>query len=201
MYHLSPFTYLIEALLGQGTIVLSLQRFRAPQLTILLLAVGRQLINCAEKELSTLQPPAGQSCGAFMAEYITNRGGYLTNPNDLSNCRFCSSRTTDQWMEPSFNIFYSHHWRDFGIFCAYILFNVRCRSLSCINRCPNLFLSTTDLPCLFPYIFCSGSVPQETGLLVEEGHDPCQQVQEIFIISLSSILLNLSPVYNHNSRI
>jgi hypothetical protein len=34
MYHLSPFTYLIEALLGQGMIVLSLQIFPAVQLTI-----------------------------------------------------------------------------------------------------------------------------------------------------------------------
>jgi len=88
-------------------------------------AIGRQLIDCSETELATLQPPAGESCGTFMAQFISNRGGYLTNPDDVSNCRFCSSRTTDQWMEPSFNIFYSHHWRDFGLFCAYILFNVR----------------------------------------------------------------------------
>ena len=101
-------------------------------------AVGRQLINCAEKELVTLQPPTGESCSTFMAQFISNRGGYLMNPDDVSNCRFCSSRTTDQWMEPSFNIFYSHHWRDFGLFCAYILFNVS-RSLSCINGPSNFF--------------------------------------------------------------
>lgn len=87
-------------------------------------AIGRQHINCAEKELVTLEPPSGQTCGGFMAQYITNRGGYLTNSDATSNCHFCSSRTTDQWMGPSFNIFYAHHWRDFGFFCAYIIFNV-----------------------------------------------------------------------------
>ncbi|KAF8179876.1 pleiotropic drug resistance ABC transporter [Pholiota molesta] len=104
MYHLSPYTYLIQALLGQ--------------------VIGRQPINCADKELVTLEPPSGQTCGGYMAQYITNRGGYLTNSDATSHCRFCSSRTTDQWMGPSFNIFYDHHWRDFGFFCAYIIFNI-----------------------------------------------------------------------------
>ncbi|KAF9484262.1 pleiotropic drug resistance ABC transporter [Pholiota conissans] len=104
MYHLSPFTYLIEGLLGQ--------------------AIGHQLIECAQKELVTVEPPSGQTCTAFMANYIALRGGYLANPDASSGCQFCSIRTTDQWMEPSFNIFYSHHWRDFGLFCAYIIFNI-----------------------------------------------------------------------------
>jgi ABC-type multidrug transport system permease subunit len=88
------------------------------------IVIGRQPINCADKELVTLEPPSGQTCGGYMAQYITNRGGYLTNSDATSHCRFCSSRTTDQWMGPSFNIFYDHHWRDFGFFCAYIIFNV-----------------------------------------------------------------------------
>ncbi|KAF8905939.1 pleiotropic drug resistance ABC transporter [Gymnopilus junonius] len=91
MYHLSPYRYLIEALLGQ--------------------AIGRQLITCAEKELQTLQPPSGQTCGTFMSEFISSNG----------------VRTTDQWMGPTFNVFYHLHWRDFGIFCGYIVFNVSSR--------------------------------------------------------------------------
>ncbi|KAF9484261.1 pleiotropic drug resistance ABC transporter [Pholiota conissans] len=104
MYHLSPFTYLIEALLGQ--------------------AIGKQLIECAPQELATLQPPSGLTCGNFMTEFIAIFGGYLTNPDATLGCHFCSVRTTDQWMGPSFNIFYSNHWRDFGFFWAYIVFNI-----------------------------------------------------------------------------
>ena len=122
MYRLSPYTYLIEALLGQGVFI-SLNR-RLCVIQLLSLAIGHQLINCADKELVTVEPPSGQTCGEFMAGYILSSGGYLTNPDASAACRFCSSRTTDQWMGPKFNIFYSHHWRNFGLFCAYILFNV-----------------------------------------------------------------------------
>ena len=88
------------------------------------LAIGHQLINCSDKELVTLEPPTGQTCGEFMARYISSRGGYLTNPDASTTCHFCSSRTTDEWMGPTFNIFYQNHWRDFGLFCVYIIFNV-----------------------------------------------------------------------------
>lgn len=87
-------------------------------------AIGHQEINCAEKELSKLEPPSGVSCGTYLASYISNKGGYLTNPAATSACEYCSSRTTDEFYGPTFNISYSHHWRDLGIFCAYIVFNV-----------------------------------------------------------------------------
>ncbi|KAF9445670.1 pleiotropic drug resistance ABC transporter [Macrolepiota fuliginosa MF-IS2] len=103
MYHLSPFTYLVEALLGQ--------------------AIGHMEINCAPKEFVTVEPPSGQSCGAFLREYISRVGGYVTNPGATGACQFCSVRTTDEWMGPTFNIFWKHHWRDFGIFWGYIIFN------------------------------------------------------------------------------
>ncbi|KAH6877437.1 pleiotropic drug resistance ABC transporter [Coprinopsis sp. MPI-PUGE-AT-0042] len=104
MYHLSPYTYLIEAMVGQ--------------------AVGRQPINCSSTELVTLEPPGGQTCGGYLNPYISRAGGYLTNPDASTGCLFCPSRTTDEWLGPTFNIFYERHWRDFGLFCAYIVFNV-----------------------------------------------------------------------------
>lgn len=104
MYRLSPYTYLIEAIVGQ--------------------AVGRQPIICSDTELVTLDPPAGQTCSGFLDPYIARAGGYLTNPDASTGCLFCSSRTTDQWLGPTFNIYYERHWRDFGLFCAYIVFNV-----------------------------------------------------------------------------
>ena len=108
MYRLSPFTYLIEAMLGQ--------------------AIGHSEITCAAKELVTIEPPSGQTCAQYMGNFIQVAGEYLTNENDTSACHYCASRTTDAFLEESFNIYYSHHWRDFGIFCAYIIFNVSCLS-------------------------------------------------------------------------
>ncbi|KAJ6624079.1 ABC-2 type transporter-domain-containing protein [Mycena sp. CBHHK59/15] len=91
MYHVSPFTYLTEGLLGQA---------------------------CEH------EPPSGQTCGQYLATYIANAGGYLTNPDASSACEFCSTATTDQFLGASFNIFYSHHWRDAGLMFAYIGFNI-----------------------------------------------------------------------------
>ncbi|KAJ8519083.1 hypothetical protein ONZ45_g3902 [Pleurotus djamor] len=103
MYHVSPYTYLIEGLLGQ--------------------AIGRQQIVCADKELVAVNPPSGSNCSSFFENYISNRGGYLNNPDATSGCQFCPSRTTDEFLGPTFNIFYRHRWRDLGIFCGFIVIN------------------------------------------------------------------------------
>jgi len=104
MYHLSPFTYLIEGLLGQ--------------------AIGRQQVNCSPVEFVTIKPPSGQTCEQYMSKYISSAGGYLTNPSASSDCNFCSVRTTDQFLASGINIFYDHRWRDFGIFMAFIVLNI-----------------------------------------------------------------------------
>jgi len=103
MYRLSPYTYVIEGLLGQ--------------------AIGRQEVNCAAVEFVTLEPPLG-TCGDYMAKFIAASGGYLTNPDATSACQFCAVRTTDQFLANNFNIFYSHRWRNIGFLVAYIMFNV-----------------------------------------------------------------------------
>ena len=104
MYHLSPYTYLIESLLGQ--------------------ALGRMPIECSDVELATVQPPSGQTCSEYMGPFISSAGGYITNPNATSDCQYCTFSTTDGFLSTSFNIFYSHHWRNLGIFAAFICFNV-----------------------------------------------------------------------------
>ena len=60
-----------------------------------------------------------------MAKYIDAVGGYLSNPEATSDCLFCSSRTTDQFLERSFNIDYGHRWRNTGIILGVTVFNVR----------------------------------------------------------------------------
>ncbi|KAI0827349.1 pleiotropic drug resistance ABC transporter [Trametes gibbosa] len=104
MYRLSPYTYLIEALLGQ--------------------ALGKQPIECSTVELVTIQPPSGQTCSQYMDNYISFAGGYITNPDATSGCQYCTFASTDAFLGTSFNIFYSHHWRNLGIFVAFIFFNV-----------------------------------------------------------------------------
>ncbi|KAG5716666.1 Brefeldin A resistance protein [Termitomyces sp. T112] len=104
MYRLSPYTYLMEGLVGQ--------------------ALGRKPVVCSPVELVSLNPPSGQTCQDYLQTFINNSGGYVTNPTATSGCQFCAFATTDQYLESTFNIFYSHHWRNFGIFIAYVIFNI-----------------------------------------------------------------------------
>lgn len=80
-------------------------------------------ITCAATELVRLDPPSGQTCGAFLADYMSVAGGYLVDESATQGCEFCSIADTNafltgQLMEPG------HGWRDFGIIWIYIIFNV-----------------------------------------------------------------------------
>lgn len=125
MYHVSPFTYLIEGMLGQGTFSYY-NPFNADEVTSVRfsLAVGRMEINCADKELVKLEPPSGESCASYMQTFINTTGGYLTNPDATSDCEYCSARTTDQFLVSNFNIRYQHHWRNLGLVLAFTVLNV-----------------------------------------------------------------------------
>ena len=131
MYRLSPYTYLVEALMGNGK-----RLFRAPYFSDHLLnstchsGLGGQEVTCSEIEYATINPPARMTCAQYMGPYIARAGGYLTNPESTSACQFCSLRTTDELLDLSFNIKYSNRWRDIGIFIAFIAFNVRDCSVS-----------------------------------------------------------------------
>ncbi|KAG6909483.1 hypothetical protein DXG01_017205 [Tephrocybe rancida] len=106
MYRLSPYTYLIEGLLGQ--------------------AIGRQELQCSPVEYVKINPPSGQTCGQYMNNFISFAGGYLTNSDATSDCNFCSVHSSDQFLAQTFNIFYSHRWRNIGIMFAFIIFNIFC---------------------------------------------------------------------------
>lgn len=95
-----------------------------PYLTFCPLAVGHSNITCSSVEYVTLNPPSGATCGSYMQKYISVVGGYLENSGATSDCNFCSTRTTDEFLVRNFNIEYSSHWWHLGVFCAYILFNV-----------------------------------------------------------------------------
>ncbi|KAG2073832.1 hypothetical protein BDR04DRAFT_1178890 [Suillus decipiens] len=106
MYRVSPFTYVIEGLLGQ--------------------AIGGQMVNCASDELVQVNPPSGLTCAAYMDPYISSAGGYVTNPNATSQCLYCPYLTANEYLLSGFNISYSHHWRNLGIVLGIVVFNIFC---------------------------------------------------------------------------
>ncbi len=103
MYRLSPFTYLISAILST--------------------AVANTAVVCAANELLHFEPPAGQTCGVYMSAYIEATGGYLEDPSAKANCGFCPIDSTNTFLA-AVNSNFSTRWRDFGILWVFIIFNV-----------------------------------------------------------------------------
>ncbi|KAH8695317.1 ABC-2 type transporter-domain-containing protein [Talaromyces proteolyticus] len=104
MYRVSPFTYLISGLLSTS--------------------LANADVQCASFEIRTiLQPPSGETCGQYLAEYMSFAGGAVYNPDATENCQFCSLANTDEFLA-SVDVFFSDAWRNYGLMWVYIIFNV-----------------------------------------------------------------------------
>ncbi|CAI7589433.1 hypothetical protein PCG10_001645 [Penicillium crustosum] len=102
MYYVSPFTWLASGLLSTG--------------------VANTEIVCASNEYVKFLPTAGQSCGEYMASYISSSGGYLVDMGNTEHCEFCQLSNTNEYLS-TVNIRYEDRWRNFGIVLVYIVFN------------------------------------------------------------------------------
>ncbi|KAF5373389.1 hypothetical protein D9757_009736 [Collybiopsis confluens] len=102
MYRISPFTYLVDAML-------SVSLANAPAF-------------CSSVEISIFDPPSGQTCATYLQPYMTIAGGALSNPNATSQCQFCAITSTNAFLA-QVNSFYSNRWRNFGFMWIYIVFN------------------------------------------------------------------------------
>ncbi|KAG9253686.1 brefeldin A resistance protein [Emericellopsis atlantica] len=101
MYWLSPFHYLLEGLLG--------------------VAIHDLPVRCTSAEFAQFTPPPGTSCDEYVQPFIQQAGGYVeTGAGGV--CNYCQFATGDEFGR-SFSVYYSHKWRDFGIFCGFIAFN------------------------------------------------------------------------------
>ncbi|KAJ5513427.1 CDR ABC transporter [Penicillium fimorum] len=101
MYWLTPFHYLLEGFVGAIT-------HNVP-------------IRCIEREESHFSPPAGMTCQQYAGSYVEKAGGYVRDAGN-GMCSYCHYSDGGQYAR-SIHIFYSHKWRDYGIFWGYIIFN------------------------------------------------------------------------------
>ncbi|KAI9167899.1 ABC multidrug transporter atrF [Paramyrothecium foliicola] len=101
MYWLSPFHYLVEGFLGA--------------------VIHDQPVECSTSEYARFSPPPNQSCENYVGPFIEQAGGYVRTGSD-GLCEFCQYATGDEF-GAGFSVYYSNIWRDFGIFCGFIVFN------------------------------------------------------------------------------
>ncbi|KAK2759372.1 hypothetical protein FQN54_002850 [Arachnomyces sp. PD_36] len=101
MYWLTPFHYLVEGFLGVIT--------------------NEIPIECASEEYARFAPPPGMSCQQYAGPFTEQAGGYV-GPEVDGLCSLCQYANGNQF-SASFNIFYSHKWRNYAIFWGYVVFN------------------------------------------------------------------------------
>ncbi|KAK4151109.1 ABC-2 type transporter-domain-containing protein [Chaetomidium leptoderma] len=95
LYYLDPFHYLVGGLLG--TIIWDVQ------------------VQCKPEEFSLFDPPAGQTCGGYMADFLGSNAGYVDNGNATAACRYCPYETGADYAKV-FNLNEKYYaWRDTGI--------------------------------------------------------------------------------------
>lgn len=78
MYWLTPFHYLLEALLG--------------------VLVHDQPVQCVAREEARFTPPPGSTCQNYTSAYTAEAGGYVTESDGM--CSFCAYTTGDQFVRP-----------------------------------------------------------------------------------------------------
>ncbi len=103
MYRVSPFSYLVAAMLAT--------------------AVANTRVFCADNEFLHFQPPQNSTCAAYMDVYIQATGGYLAVPNATDPCSFCPISDTNVFLA-GVRANYADRWRNFGIVWVFIVFNV-----------------------------------------------------------------------------
>ncbi|ORY63831.1 ABC-2 type transporter-domain-containing protein [Leucosporidium creatinivorum] len=80
-------------------------------------------VTCAESELTRFNVPAGETCGSYASAFLSTAAGYLANPDDTSNCGYCTMSTGAGYVA---NMGYSfdQKWRDWGIFLIFCVVTI-----------------------------------------------------------------------------
>ncbi|KAL4769136.1 ABC-2 type transporter-domain-containing protein [Aspergillus nidulans var. acristatus] len=95
MYYLDPFTYLVGGLLTE--------------------VLWDVPVKCLDSEYTTFSAPGGQTCGEYMADFLSSNAGYLRDENATSICEFCQYATGADYAR-TFNLQERYYgWRDTGI--------------------------------------------------------------------------------------
>ncbi|KAF4453657.1 ATPase [Fusarium austroafricanum] len=103
MYRVSPFTYLVSAILSTG--------------------IANTSVTCAANEYTVFEPPNGTTCGEYLNEYVKKAGGYILDKAATTQCKFCTVKDTNVFLK-ALSSSYEHRWRDFGIGMVYIVVNI-----------------------------------------------------------------------------
>ncbi|SPJ75803.1 probable ABC1 transport protein [Fusarium torulosum] len=102
MYRASPFTYVVEGLLGTS--------------------MANAAAGCEANELISFNAPNGTTCGEYMKSYLSDVGGYIVD-SAATECQYCTLSDTNTFLA-SKSMRFENRWRDFGLLWVYCVFNI-----------------------------------------------------------------------------
>lgn len=102
-YFVSPFTWLVSAIMSTGTHGVPVQ--------------------CSQAEINIFQPPEGMTCGEYAGEFANASMAIVYNLNATNDCQFCQYALADVYLG-SLNMRYDDRWRNVGLLVVYVFFNV-----------------------------------------------------------------------------
>jgi ATP-binding cassette, subfamily G (WHITE), member 2, SNQ2 len=77
---------------------------------------------CNVIDTTVFNPLPGQTCEAYAGEWVSQVGGYLTNPTATSLCGYCQFSNGDDYLA-TLDAPYNFRWQSFGIFLGFTIFN------------------------------------------------------------------------------
>jgi ATP-binding cassette subfamily G (WHITE) protein 2 (SNQ2) len=103
IYYLNPFNYLMGSLLT--------------------FTVFDAEVNCTDREFAIFDPPSGQTCASYLADFLAGRGSRtnLVNPEATSACRVCEYRRGSDYLYGLNLKDYYYGWRDAAIVVIFAL--------------------------------------------------------------------------------
>ncbi|KAJ8663054.1 hypothetical protein O0I10_001231 [Lichtheimia ornata] len=112
MYWVDPYHYFVEGLVVNELETLPVQ--------------------CNENDVARFTPPAGQTCGEYMANFFESGGmGYVVDPNATDICAYCNYQSGKVYYETNFDWSADNKWRDLGIIAGIAGFNVVVFTILC----------------------------------------------------------------------
>lgn len=103
LYYLNPFNYLMGSLL--------------------VFTVHDAPVICKMSEFAIFDPPSGQTCVQYLADYMQGMGALsnLTNPDATTGCKVCQYRTGADYLQNVNLLDYTYGWRDAGICVIFVV--------------------------------------------------------------------------------
>ncbi|KPM39862.1 Protein SNQ2 [Neonectria ditissima] len=104
MYYLNPFNYLMGSML--------------------VFNIWGAEIECKEREFARFDPPNGTTCGEYLADYLEQGIGAvsnLVNPDATSDCKVCSYTKGEDYLRTLNLLEYYYGWRDAAIVVIFAL--------------------------------------------------------------------------------